>query len=73
MNMKEEGIPVPGIMYHIIYNGRDKSNDYIISSDLFRIDMNYLKENGYTTIFISDLLNMYIMIKNCQKNQLLSL
>ena len=56
VNMKEEGIPVPIIMYHSIYNGREKSNDYIVSSDLFRRDMNYLKENGYTTIFISDLI-----------------
>ena len=37
------GIPV--LMYHNM--GDDKDNDAVICEDLFRVQMKFLKENGY--------------------------
>ncbi|WMI81786.1 polysaccharide deacetylase family protein [Anaerotignum sp. MB30-C6] len=53
--MEQRGVPVPILMYHSVYSDAKRSSDYIVSPDLFRQDMEYIKEKGYTTIFISDL------------------
>jgi len=57
-NIIEDGIPVPILMYHsVCINPKVSSLDYIISPDAFKEDMKYLKDNGYTSIFVSDLVN----------------
>ena len=51
----KSGIPVPIIMYHSICH--NKSGDYIVTPEMFKQDMQFLKENGYTTIFTTDLVS----------------
>ncbi|MCL2313198.1 MAG: polysaccharide deacetylase family protein [Firmicutes bacterium] len=51
----EEVLYLPVIMYHSILIN-PKKNIYIISKDLFRQDLEYLKENGYTTILVKNLI-----------------
>lgn len=55
-SMEQEGVPVPILMYHSVYSDAKRSSDYIVSPDLFRQDMQFIKEKGYTTVFISDLI-----------------
>lgn len=52
-----KGIKVPIIMYHSVLKDDSRSNDYIISTATLEKDLIYLIDNGYTTIFISDLVN----------------
>lgn len=54
--MEQKGIPVPILMYHSVYNDAKRLSDYIVTPELFRQDMQYIKDKGYTTIFISDLI-----------------
>lgn len=53
----EKEIAVPILMYHSIFDNAHAGEAYVISTQLFRQDMLYLKENGYTSIFIADLVN----------------
>ena len=46
---------VPIIMYHSVCENTKVQSDYRISPDLFESDLKYLKENGYTAIFVGDL------------------
>lgn len=48
-------VSVPIVMYHSILNDPAASGAYVISPDLFRSDLLYLKEHGYTTVLTSDL------------------
>lgn len=52
---EEKIIEVPIIMYHSVL--KEKSGEYIISPEMFESDMRKIKEKGYETIFISDLIN----------------
>lgn len=53
----DEDISVPIIMYHSISEEPDDGEDYLISKAAFEEDMNYLIENGYESVFISDLVS----------------
>lgn len=55
-NMEGTGVPVPILMYHSVYSDAKRSSDYIVSPELFRQDMKFIKEKGYTTVFIFDLI-----------------
>ena len=46
---------VPIIMYHSVCDNKRVNSDYRISGDLFESDMKYLQKNGYTAIFVGDL------------------
>lgn len=48
-----QGIPV--LMYHSIKN--DKNNPLVVQPELFKSQMQYLKDNGYTTLSMSELVN----------------
>lgn len=48
------GVDVPVLMYHSILEQGD-GNDYCLPAAVFRADMEYLKEHGYQTVFVSDL------------------
>lgn len=50
-------IPLPAIMYHSILRDPTRAGTYVISPELLRDDLTYLKQNGYTTVFVSDLIN----------------
>lgn len=57
VNAESESIFVPVIMYHRLLNDPDKAGDYAVSPDVFKSDMQYLTENGYTSVFVSDLID----------------
>ncbi len=53
----EEKIAVPIILYHSILT-KDKAIDkYTVSPDKLESDLKYIRDNGYTTIFMSDLID----------------
>ncbi|MDE5859408.1 MAG: polysaccharide deacetylase family protein, partial [Oscillospiraceae bacterium] len=52
-----EEIFVPVIMYHSLLKDPDRAGDYIVSPDTFKADMKYLQDNGFTTVFVKDLVN----------------
>lgn len=53
--VQPEGIQLPIIMYHSML--RNGSGEYTISPETFEEDLRYLKDNGYTTIYMQDLLD----------------
>lgn len=50
----KEGIALPIIMYHSVLKSR--SGNYIVSPDTLEKDLQYIKEKGYTTITMADLI-----------------
>ncbi len=50
-------VAVPIIMYHGLLKDPDLQGQYVISPDLFESDIQYLVNNGYTTIVMQDLIN----------------
>lgn len=53
---KEEAINVPILMYHLVLEGA-KGNKYIVSPSDFEDDLKYLRDNGYTTVVMQDLID----------------
>lgn len=56
---QDKDITLPVLMYHGIRNDTSAQNKYVISPDEFEADLKYLKENGYETIVVADLLNYF--------------
>lgn len=54
-----EEIKLPILMYHGIRKCNSAQNKYVISPDEFEADLKYLKENGYETIVVADLLEYF--------------
>ncbi len=54
---KKDEVEVPILMYHSILRSSSINSDYIISEAAFENDLKYLKENGYTTIVVKDLID----------------
>ncbi len=54
--LDQQGVPVPILMYHSILESPGTENKYVISAQTFREDLQYLKDQGYTAIFIADLI-----------------
>ena len=52
-----ETVKVPIIMYHGLIKDSSLQTEYFISPDRFEEDLKYIKENGYTPVFMSDLIN----------------
>ncbi len=55
----EDGIELPIVMYHHISKNPDKWNDYVLPFEQFEADMDYLKENGWQSISVEQLLAWY--------------
>ncbi len=56
MSVQEESYPaVPIIMYHSVCENSKVKSDYRVSPSMFEKDMKYLYDNGYTTVFVGDL------------------
>ena len=53
----EEYIEVPIIMYHSILKDTSRSNKYTVTPTVLEEDLKYIKDNGYTTVTISDLIS----------------
>lgn len=56
-NADIEEIFVPVLMYHSLLKDPARAGEYVVSPDVFKADMKYLLDNGYTTVFVSDLVN----------------
>lgn len=54
---KKEGIAVPILMYHSILKDIKRSGKYVITPTEVEDDLKFLKENGYTTVFMQDLID----------------
>ena len=52
-----ETVKVPIIMYHGLIKDSSLQTEYFISPDRFEEDLKYIKENGYTPVFMSDLID----------------
>ncbi len=50
----DPGVPVPVIMYHSLLPDGDST--YVIDPALFERDLQYLQQNGYTTVTVADLI-----------------
>ena len=53
----EEYIKVPIIMYHSILKDPSRSNKYTVTPSVLEEDLKYIKDNGYTTVTIADLIS----------------
>ena len=53
----ENAIDVPILMYHGLNSGKTAMGDYYISASALESDLKYLKNNGYSTITMSELIN----------------
>ncbi len=53
----EKKTEVPILMYHNIFRSSSGHGNYIISEAAFEQDLKFLKENGYTTIVMQDLID----------------
>ena len=53
----EQGIQLPIIMYHGVLKDTKRQGKYVISPELLESDMKYLKENGYTPVFMQDVID----------------
>lgn len=54
---KEDGIRLPIIMYHSLLKEEARSGKYTITPNILRQDLEYIKNKGYTTITMTDLIN----------------
>lgn len=52
-----ESTELPIIMYHMILENPKVRNRFTISTKTFEEDLKYIKDNGYTTILIKDLID----------------
>lgn len=52
-----EPIDIPVLMYHSINSRESKTGDYVITPSAFRKDLEWLRDNGYQTVVVQDLLN----------------
>ncbi len=50
-------VELPIIMYHGLTKNPSKVNAYVIPISSFEEDLKYLKENGYTTVLMEDVIN----------------
>lgn len=53
----EDFTKLPIIMYHAITQNAKKTSKFIVSEEEFEGDLKYIKENGYTTIVMQDLID----------------
>ena len=52
-----EGYSLPIIMYHSMLKDKARHGQYVISPDEFESDLKYLRDNGYETVVIADLID----------------
>ncbi len=54
---KKDCVPLPVIMYHIIFKNPGNKNKFIVSEQTFESDLQYIKNNGFNTVLIKDLID----------------
>lgn len=55
VSTQQEGIKLPIIMYHSILKDTKLQGEFVIGPDKFEDDLKMLKQNGYTTVTVTDL------------------
>ncbi|MEG0614972.1 MAG: polysaccharide deacetylase family protein [Oscillospiraceae bacterium] len=55
--VEDNGIFLPIIMYHSVLKDVNKSGKFIVTPQTLEEDLKYLEENGYSTIFVKDLVD----------------
>ncbi len=50
---RENGIPLPVLMYHSVFSGRH--SDYVVPPEVLESDFAYLSDHGYQAVLVSDL------------------
>lgn len=53
----KEGIEVPILMYHSVLKDTNRSGKYVITPSQMEDDLKYLSDNGYTTVFMQELID----------------
>lgn len=53
---EEESIKLPIVMYHSVLKDTSKSGKYIVTPSTLEADLQYIANNGYTTITMTDLI-----------------
>lgn len=53
----KQGIKLPVIMYHLISKNSKTQNKFTVSQNTFEEDLQYIKNNGYTTVLVQDLID----------------
>lgn len=53
---EDGGIKLPVIMYHLILSNSGRAGEFIITPEMFRSDMEYIKQNGYNTVVMEDVI-----------------
>lgn len=61
---QKDSVLLPVLMYHSILKDGNMQNDYTVSPKLLENDLKYLKENGYTSVVVDDLINYVFYGKN---------
>ena len=54
---EDKGVFVPIIMYHSVLKDQSRAGRFVVSPTTVESDMEYLKEHGYTAIFVKDLID----------------
>ncbi len=56
-NQSENSIEVPIIMYHSVLENKSKTGQFVITPAQFEDDLKFLADNGYTPVFMQDLID----------------
>ncbi len=54
---RQEELALPVVMYHQITKNKSRAGRYVITCEQLESDLIFLKERGYTTVTVSDLVN----------------
>lgn len=54
--LAEQSVQLPVLMYHSLLKDDSRQGDYTLSPEVFRKDMEYLREHGYETVVVADLI-----------------
>ena len=49
-------VKMPVLMYHSIHSNPKKAGDYVITPEALERDLQYLQQQGYTTVVMSDVI-----------------
>lgn len=53
----DEGVQVPIVMYHHMLKEKKRLGAYVVSPEEFESDVKYLKDQGFTTVVVEDLIH----------------
>ena len=64
-----DGIELPIIMYHHFSENKSRLGDYVLSVDKFESDLKYIRDNGFTTVTVADLI-AYVYDEMCIRDRI---